>query len=296
MTSPSNKSNRGSSEEYFVSDLSATENNLSPPRVADNSVKVGLNVSNFKLMQGKPLTSLKSLDSSFTHVVTGVESSLSKDPNHDKANETSKPVTTSSEIRIDFSDHDITSSECGSSPNSLGDHFFLNSRMKFQTSTNNSLDFDNNVQSCVPFQSNKGIPLSHVDKYEECRSSCDEEFLGSTNCGIDIDNNKNPQSGRINTEPSLDRKSPELSDDASSFNMPPVKLARVISLGAFASPPIYDVDKAERQVTRLRRDKRRNTAKTNEFQELRLTFAMEAVKAVISKEKKSKLLNAVPVN
>lgn len=294
------------SGEYFVSDFSQ-DNTFSPPRVIDNnelnnnnnnnnSIKIGLNVLNFNMMQGKPLTSLKSMDSSFTHVVTAIETSLSSKNSSNSNNNNNKiqPLVASTDIRMDFSDQDITSSECGSSPNSLGDHFFLTSRLKSQTtSTHNSLEFDNNnnnLQSCVPFQSHK-----NNDKYEECRSSCDEELNSGTNKDIETNSNTNNNSTQLDQ---VDRKSPDLSDDNSSsaLSLPPVKLARVISLGAFASPPIYDVDKAERQVTRLRRDKRRNTAKTSEFLELRLTFAMEAIKAVISKEKKAKLRSAAAVN
>lgn len=317
-----NNNNNSNKDEYFVSDLSALQDNNNDN--TNTSVKVGLNVPNFKYMQGKPLTSLQSVDSSFTHIVTAVETTLptrnnnnyninhninnnnkynkNNDNNNNYSinnNNNNKPTT--SETRMDFSDQDITSSECGSSPNSQGDHFFLASRLKFQASASNSLEFDNNninnnkLHSCVPFQSNNN------DKNEECRSSCDEELISTLN-----NKNNNSNLERIRTEPtsaskaitntttSLDRKSPDLSDDASSLMiMPPVKLARVISLGAFASPPIYDIDKAERQVTRLRRDKRRNTAKTNEFQELRLTFALEAIKAIISKEKKLKNRSAV---
>lgn len=67
-----------------------------------------------------------------------------------------------------------------------------------------------------------------------------------------------------------------------------IGLTRVVSLGAFASPPIYDTEKSERQVTRLR-NKRRTVAKTQEFQKLRLEFATKAVAILVTRKRKSQL-------
>jgi len=70
-------------------------------------------------------------------------------------------------------------------------------------------------------------------------------------------------------------------------DLQPLSLTRVVSLGAFESPPIYDTTKSERQTTRLRRDQRKIAVNTSDFQELRLTFAFEAVQALIAKETKA---------
>eukprot|EP01036_Dinobryon_divergens_P022974 gene22974-31280_t len=67
-----------------------------------------------------------------------------------------------------------------------------------------------------------------------------------------------------------------------------IGLTRVVSLGAFASPPIYDTEKSERQVPRLR-NKRRTVAKTQEFQKLRLEFATKAVASLVTRKRKSQL-------
>jgi hypothetical protein len=72
-------------------------------------------------------------------------------------------------------------------------------------------------------------------------------------------------------------------------DLQPLSLTRVVSLGAFESPAIYDTTKSERQTTRLRRDKRKNAVNTSDFQELRLTFAFEAVVSLVAKETKAML-------
>jgi hypothetical protein len=61
-----------------------------------------------------------------------------------------------------------------------------------------------------------------------------------------------------------------------------IALTRVASLGAFASPPIYDTDKSERQVPRLHH-KRLNVAKTPMFQSLRLDFTLKAIRSYVAR-------------
>jgi hypothetical protein len=61
----------------------------------------------------------------------------------------------------------------------------------------------------------------------------------------------------------------------------PYKLSRVTSFAAFESPPLYDLPKAERQVTRLRQERRKVIATTAEFQELRLAFSKEMIRSLL---------------
>jgi hypothetical protein len=63
----------------------------------------------------------------------------------------------------------------------------------------------------------------------------------------------------------------------------PVQLSRVASFAAFDSPPLYDLAKSERQLTRLRQERRKANAKTPEFQQLRMLFSKEMVAAVVAK-------------
>lgn len=78
-----------------------------------------------------------------------------------------------------------------------------------------------------------------------------------------------------------------------SDDMQPLGLTRVISLGAFESPPIYDESDSLRQTTRLRRNRRKTVTSTADFQELRLKFVTEAVQALINKESRVALKAAV---
>ena len=61
-------------------------------------------------------------------------------------------------------------------------------------------------------------------------------------------------------------------------------ISRVVSFGAFESPPLYSLPKAERRVARLRQEKRKVIARTSEFLSLRLSFTQEALSSMVHKE------------
>jgi hypothetical protein len=64
-------------------------------------------------------------------------------------------------------------------------------------------------------------------------------------------------------------------------------LTRVVSFNAFESPALYEVDRSDRHFNRLKREKRKLSAKSPEFQELRMNFAKEAIIKTISTQFKS---------
>jgi hypothetical protein len=66
-------------------------------------------------------------------------------------------------------------------------------------------------------------------------------------------------------------------------------ISRVVSFGAFESPPLYSLPKAERRIARLRQEKRKVIARTSEFLSLRLSFTMEALSAMVHKEARRQL-------
>jgi len=66
-------------------------------------------------------------------------------------------------------------------------------------------------------------------------------------------------------------------------------ISRVVSFGAFESPPLYSLPKAERRIARLRQEKRKVIARTREFLSLRLSFTMEALSAMVHKEARRQL-------
>ncbi|KAJ1408058.1 hypothetical protein B484DRAFT_201129 [Ochromonadaceae sp. CCMP2298] len=72
------------------------------------------------------------------------------------------------------------------------------------------------------------------------------------------------------------------------FDMHPPALSRVTSFAAFESPVLYDLPKSERQMARLKQEKRKAIAKTAEFQELRFSFASESALSVLSKQARVK--------
>jgi len=66
--------------------------------------------------------------------------------------------------------------------------------------------------------------------------------------------------------------------------LPLTSISRVVSFGAFESPPLYSIPKAERRVARLRQEKRKVIARTSEFLSLRLSFTQEALSSMVHKE------------
>jgi len=88
------------------------------------------------------------------------------------------------------------------------------------------------------------------------------------------------------------KQSPDSSRDKAVLTptgMLPIKLTRVTSFAAFESPPLYDLPKAERQVTRMRQERRKVIATTPEFQELRQKFSIEMVAPMLHKTARNKV-------
>lgn len=64
--------------------------------------------------------------------------------------------------------------------------------------------------------------------------------------------------------------------------MPLASFPRVVSFGAFESPSLYDVDdKADRHFLRLRKERRKQMAKSEEFRCLKLKFAYEGLDKIL---------------
>jgi hypothetical protein len=68
-------------------------------------------------------------------------------------------------------------------------------------------------------------------------------------------------------------------------------MIRVTSFSAFSSAPIYDAEGAERKFTKLRKEKRRQSASTDEFMGLKSIFAKNSVKSLITKALKKRLVS-----
>ncbi len=60
-------------------------------------------------------------------------------------------------------------------------------------------------------------------------------------------------------------------------------LTRVVSFNAFESPALYEADRSDRHLHRLKREKRKLSAKSPEFQELRMAFAEKAIIKTIAR-------------
>lgn len=71
--------------------------------------------------------------------------------------------------------------------------------------------------------------------------------------------------------------------------LPLSSVPRVVSFGAFESPSLYDIDEADRQFLRLRKEKRKLMAKTPGFRKLTLNFAAEIVDKVVQRKLREKL-------
>ena len=69
-------------------------------------------------------------------------------------------------------------------------------------------------------------------------------------------------------------------------------MIRVTSFSAFSSAPIYDAEDAERRVGKLKKERRRQVAVTEEFGRLRLLFAKNSIASLIAKALKRRHTNS----
>ncbi len=76
---------------------------------------------------------------------------------------------------------------------------------------------------------------------------------------------------------------------SSSSPLKPPTFMRVTSFSAFSSAPLYDAEGAERRVTKLRKERRRRVAGTEEFSRLRMVFLRDHLTTLMSKIVKAKL-------
>ena len=67
-------------------------------------------------------------------------------------------------------------------------------------------------------------------------------------------------------------------------------MIRVTSFSAFSSAPIYDDGDAERRMGKLKKERRRQNALTDEFMRLRLLFAKNSIQSLINKSLKKRLM------
>ena len=107
--------------------------------------------------------------------------------------------------------------------------------------------------------------------------------LSATMSPVRTDYNKNP----------ILRDSPALStttiNTTTSTGLRPPGFHRVASFAAFESPPLYSLPKNDhRKGLRLKQEKRKAIALTQEFQDLRLSFCRETISSVLLKAARSK--------
>jgi hypothetical protein len=144
------------------------------------------------------------------------------------------------------------------------------------------------ISLCIPHTSNRKI------SYRNAQDLSNYGGKGLTGGG-ESDSRNN---GGNNTTDDLDitdtdgNGSPLISPLSSptSVSTPPEETSflRVTSFSAFSSAPIFDAEDAERRTGKLRKERRRQVATTDEFLRLRLQFARYAVTTLISKTMKSK--------
>lgn len=354
-------------EEYFVSDFSDSTHYPQQQESSDdlfdsspkgelgihsNFVKVGLSVGHSNFLEGAPLRTLHTFDSSINgpflgsyyasglKVVSkaGIPSNLSE-----------ATVTPTKAIAVPSSEADITSSEYNSSneygspkssmcqqtlskanssdtlsilaPSASVTPQPLNERACASsvntTASERSVSFSpidkpaqrmlkldtavkvfdsSKVKEVSPFSGEKLLegsaslkPRALSSGDEEHRSNDEDDYDDHVPFN-DMNSSIKPlatylfPSGGLSSSSSSTKKS-NSSSSKSSLSQP-IALTRVVSLGSFTSPPIYDTEKSERQVTRLR-NKRRSVAKTQEFQRLRLEFATKAVHSLVVRKRRS---------
>ena len=105
-----------------------------------------------------------------------------------------------------------------------------------------------------------------------------DEFVDMTDIGYKIENDENDDFD-VGTDSDESLKSSPLAL---------LSMIRVTSFSAFSSAPIYDAEDAERRIGKLRKERRRQVALTEEFIRLRLLFARNSISLLISKAVKKR--------
>lgn len=108
--------------------------------------------------------------------------------------------------------------------------------------------------------------------------------------GIPSNDSAKTSSGSLSTTPTSNLET-ELSKtlEKPMNQVLPIGLTRVVSFGAFDSPPIYDTAKVGRQFLKLRRERRKDIEKLPAFQNQKLKFGLESVAALVQKERRAKV-------
>ena len=195
-------------------------------------------------------------------------------------NSTITRSTTTTEVP----DSDDFTSSAASSLESIGavrnDSFFLVSN---NNNNNNHINNNNNkMNSSNHFLASSPVAMTQFEDHNYITHESDN----GTDTELDIHRDLNPFATTTVTE----------AEEEYQVHIPPASslhafssLSRVVSFGAFESPPLYNLAKSERQVARLKQEKRKLIAKTTEFQLLRLNFTNESITSMINKETRKRI-------
>ena len=105
-----------------------------------------------------------------------------------------------------------------------------------------------------------------------------DDFIDKCDLGYKVENEENDDFDVGTDSDESPRSSP----------LAQLSMIRVTSFSAFSSAPIYDAEDAERRIGKLRKERRRQVALTDEFIRLRLLFARNSISLLISKAVKKR--------
>ena len=144
----------------------------------------------------------------------------------------------------------------------------------------------NRTQSCnflkLGLNQHKGGALHHAHQIGSVDQLKRSIGSSNTNKGEDEGDEEGEGDGyRPNDDDDLDATDSDDSPQSSPLAMS--AMIRVTSFSAFSSAPIYDAEDAERRIGKLKKERRRQVAVTEEFGRLRLLFAKNSIASLIGK-------------
>ena len=244
-------------------------------------------LSPFRALQGKPLQSIKSLDSVQPLIVSvaSLSNALSNDRTLKTTNKSYKSTGT-----IDSTDSESSNGE---------DKFIQTFPREKEKMNENSLLIvpspirqhqHHTLQSNTTFKRLSVTPIRRPSPLQIGSADPSRYQRSNSRQSLDL-----LDTDGYNANDEGEATSPDANDDWFSKNSPlsspsslkPPTFLRVTSFSAFSSAPLYD-ESSERRLAKLQKEKRRQAAGTEEFNRLRIMFTKNAVTTLISKAVKAK--------
>ena len=259
-------------------------NNLKTNNSTFNNTSNASALAYFNAFQGQPLRAIQSVDSA------QLKFSVARPPAIVAVSSLPMPDTSSNNNNNNNNNTDSTDSEnsnCSDATVTSGKQQVMHApaASRPHPSRPQRLSIATPTRRPSPLQIGSADPFKH----QHHRNSSSNGSLNLADRVVEDGYNANDETEDSDFFPT---NSPYVSDISPSSLKPPSFL-RVTSFSAFSSAPLYD-ENSERRVAKLRKERRRREAGTEEFNRLRTMFTKNAVATLISKAVKAKRVIDVP--